>query len=504
MNSLLEWRCSNDQTLDVLDSKLSYNRYRAIGHLIPEKKLKYQNADRVSSQLARIMRTMLLKRLDSSFHALTRSLCRFRDTTQAMVTMFENGRIYIAPELNVSEYIIEGREDELAALIAELQVDDPTIEVCTTEDFEKSFLIGLQQDLSILSETCEAWLAVDEDPKVEEFIRRLKSEFCDPSINHHAAMTESPRLVVFSESKETSSYIVERLKSEGYDRVLFIDSATRKDRMPLVRANFDANRPIEEQANDYDIIVSTEVLAEGVNLHRANVIVNYDTPWNSTRLMQRIGRVNRIGTTAPRIYVYNFFPTAQVDANIDIKKKAIIKLQAFHSALGEDSQIYSTDEEVDNFGLFDRAVEEDRDEALAYLMELRKFRKENAERFRQIKSLPIRSRCGRKDRHRAAATVAFVRNRRRDAFYYMDGEGTVEELGFVEAARIFHAADKEKLHPLHDSHHEQVNAAIEHFQEAIKADAVRDRVVDHQMSPVEKRALKLLKVLIDLPHLATA
>ena len=221
-----------DQTLDILDSKLSYNRYRAIGHLIPEKKLKYQNADRVSSQLARIMRTMLLKRLDSSFHAFTRSLCRFRDTTQAMVTMFENGRIYIAPELNVSEYVIEGREDELATLIAELQVDDPTIEVCTPEDFEKSFLIGLQQDLSILSETCDAWLAVDEDSKVEEFIRRLKSEFCDPSINHHAAMTESPRLVVFSESKETSSYIVARLKSEGYDRVLFIDSATRKDRMP--------------------------------------------------------------------------------------------------------------------------------------------------------------------------------------------------------------------------------------------------------------------------------
>lgn len=220
--------------------------------------------------------------------------------------------------------------------------------------------------------------------------------------------------------------------------------------------------------------------------------------------MQRIGRVNRIGTTAPRIYVYNFFPTAQVDANIDIKKKAIIKLQAFHSALGEDSQIYSTDEEVDNFGLFDKAVEEDRDEALAYLMELRKFRKENAERCRQIKSLPIRFRCGRKDRHRAAATIAFMRNRRRDAFYYIDGEGTVEELGFVEAARIFHAADKEKLHPLHDSHHEQVNAAIEHFQEAVKADAVRDRVVDHQMSPVEKRALKLLKVLIDLPNLATA
>ena len=66
----------------------------------------------------------------------------------------------------------------------------------------------------------------------------------------------------------------------------------------MVRANFDANFP--EKADDYDILISTEVLAEGVNLHRANIVVNYDTPWNSTRLMQRVGRVNRIGATAPK------------------------------------------------------------------------------------------------------------------------------------------------------------------------------------------------------------
>lgn len=492
-----------DQTLKVLDSELTYNRYRAIGHLVPEKKLKYQNADRVSSQLARIMRTMLLKRLDSSFHAFTRSICRFRDATEAMVTMFENGRVYIAPQLNVSEYILEGREEELAALIESLQADDPTIEVCTPDDFDKSFLIGLEKDHGLLQAICLAWEAVKEDPKIEEFIRRLRTEFCDVRINHHAATKESPRLVVFSESKETSGYIAARLRREGYDRLLLIDSATRREKMPLVRANFDANWPLEDQADDFDIIISTEVLAEGVNLHRANVIVNYDTPWNSTRLMQRIGRVNRIGTTAPRVHVFNFFPTAQVDANIDIKKKAIIKLQAFHSALGEDSQIYSTDEEVDTFGLFDKEVEEDRDEALAYLMELRKLRKENAERFRQIKALPIRSRTGRKDRHRSGETLTFVRNQRRDAFFYINQAGEVEELSFVEAARIFHATDKEKRLPLHDRHHEQVNAAIESFQDAIKADAVRDRVVDHLMNPTEKRALKLLKVLIDLPNLAT-
>ena len=64
-------------------------------------------------------------------------------------------------------------------------------------------------------------------------------------------------------------------------------------------------------------------------------------------------------TTAPRIYIYNFYPTAKVDDDIELKKKAIMKLQAFHTTLGEDSQIYSETEEVDNFGLFERSPEED-------------------------------------------------------------------------------------------------------------------------------------------------
>ncbi len=84
---------------------LTYNRYRAIGFLKPEKKRKYQNADRISAQLATIMRTLLVKRLDSSFHAFKESLRRFRDATNVMRDMFARGTIYIAPNLNVTQFI---------------------------------------------------------------------------------------------------------------------------------------------------------------------------------------------------------------------------------------------------------------------------------------------------------------------------------------------------------------------------------------------------------------
>jgi superfamily II DNA or RNA helicase len=511
-----------DRTVQLLSSPvgtgLTYNRYRAIGFLKPDKKRKYANADRISAQLAIIMRTLLIKRLDSSFFAFKQSLCRFRAATGVMRDMFAKGTIYIAPNLNVTEFLLEGREEELIAKIAERQPTDPTIEICTPADFEPGFVDGLEQDWQKLDAYCNEWEKVAEDPKLDEFLLRLKNELFDRQINY-----EGKKLVVFSESKETTSYLLGRLAQAGYKRVLTISSENRAERMPAVRANFDANT--EERANDYDILISTEVLAEGVNLHRANVIVNYDTPWNSTRLMQRIGRVNRIGCAAPRIYIFNFYPTACVEDDIELRKKAIMKLQAFHTALGEDSQIYSDTEEVETFGLFDRSPEEEeRDERLALLMELRQFRQQHPEQFRRIKGLPLRARVGRADASRAGSTVTFIRSQRRDAFYLLKtgtkvltiGSDNVpvvesannspsvplnlEEISLLEAAREFRALDPaEKAIPLHASHHKHVIAALDAFKEAVTTDTLQAQTVDANPGPNERKALQYLDGFVSLP-----
>lgn len=73
-----------------------------------------------------------------------------------------------------------------------------------------------------------------------------------------------------------------------------------------------------------------------------------------------------------------------------------MKLFAFHAALGEDSQIYSTDENPESFGLFDKNVDEERDEKLRYLMWLRQLKEENPELIKRINKLPMRARVGRK------------------------------------------------------------------------------------------------------------
>ena len=488
-----------DETMYFLGNEkngLTYFRYQAIKYLIPEKKKKYKNADIASTQLAKIMKVLLVKRIDSSFFAFKQSLNRFYKATEAMIKMFENGRVYIAPNLKVSDYLIEDREDELILLISSLKATDPTIEICTPEDFLPGFLKSLQKDYKILAELISKWDLVKEDPKFEEFLRQLKNELFDKKKN------PQQKLVIFSESKETTDYLLHELKKHDYNDVLEVNSKNRGQLVSVIRENFDANIPRDQYRSDFNIIISTEVLAEGVNLHRSNIIVNYDTPWNSTRLMQRIGRVNRIGTLAP-VHIYNFFPTAKVNTDIDLEKRAIMKLQAFHSALGEDSQIYSIEEETGTFGLFDKNIQEEKDERLAYLMELRKFKDENPILFRKIKNMPLRARVGRKDRTKRNTTICFIRNERRDAFYWIKDTDEQEEMTFVECAKEFRADSPEKGIELHEDHHKHVKIAIEDFNRKVQEEASRNIVVDTTQGPNEKKALAYLDGYLKFPFISS-
>ena len=481
-----------DYTIKVLRDDLTYYRYQAIKFLIPEKKKKYKNAELASLQLKYIMKTLLVKRLDSSFYAFKASLERFTQATANMVKMFENNCIFIAPNEDVNKYIEEDKEEDLLQRLVNLQDTDPTIEICTADDFEEGFIDGLKKDLDILKNLVDDWKKVDEDPKLDIFKDYLKNKLFSSKINKEG------KLVVFSESQETTEYLFKELRKADFDKILVCSSKNRTAIFPLIRENFDANIKKEEKKDDYNIVISTEVLAEGVNMHRANVIVNYDTPWNSTRLMQRIGRVNRIGSAAKEVHIFNFFPTAKVENDIELQKKAILKLQAFHSALGEDSQIYSDEEIVESFGLFDRNAQEEKDEKLKILLELRKFKEENPELFKKIENMTLRARVGRKNAELHDTTIAFIRSEKRNSFLLVKENEEPQELTFLQAEEIYRANKEEKSQPLTDNHHTQVEKAITLFKQQLEIEKQSERTVVVSQSPAEKQALSRLEATLNL------
>ena len=111
------------------------------------------------------------------------------------------------------------------------------------------------------------------------------------------------------------------------------------------------------------------------------------------------------------------FPTKEVNNDIELENKAKMKLFAFHAALGEDSQIYSEEENPESFGLFDKNLEEERDEKLGYLMWLRKQKEEYPDLLRAIEKMPLRARVGRIATNADQSTLVFIRNEKTRCFH---------------------------------------------------------------------------------------
>jgi superfamily II DNA or RNA helicase len=469
---------------------LGFYRYRAIEYLINEEDRKrYGDVESISGRLSAIMKTLLVKRLESSFHAFKMSLGRLLKNTDHMIKMFEDEKVYVAPDIDVNKYLDEGDEEGLEAKINSKGGNN---QIYNSKDFKETFIPLLQLDRKMVAELVDAWKEIDYDPKLEKFLFELKNTFLKKSVNH------SGKLVIFTESKETMDYIEKATNTNGYSKTIGISAGNRKEKEKTIRLNFDANQDKEEWLFDLDIVFTTEVLAEGINLHRSNVIINYDVPWNSTRLMQRIGRINRIGTEAKEINIFNFYPSDKSENQIQLTNTAIKKLQAFHTAFGEDSQIYSQLEEVGEAGLYGSKLKEEINETLLFLQELRAFKKDHKKVFDIIVKIPQKSRLARNSENVTSQSVAkcsvtYLKSEGHPGvFYKIDENGIVHELNFVEAAKIFKASEKEEaIKPLPEFHHEQINKATEHFKTEVKV-SINSRVDKKTLSAIEKRVLNVL------------
>ncbi|MBQ3387672.1 MAG: hypothetical protein IJG60_00490 [Thermoguttaceae bacterium] len=481
-----------DKTLECLSKRLNYSRYMVLAYLKPEFQQKYKKnvAVNASIQLAGMMKNILIKRLDSSFFAFKLSLKRFLDSVYALLKMLDDNCVYVLNKVNVTSLVLNGEDDKLQEIFEKKE----DAEKFTTDNFESNFRELLSQDKEVLEELWTEWENVHDDPKYDKFLDSLKSRLLSKKEN------PSGKVVVFSESEDTTNYLENRLRHDGFTRLITVSASNRNSMREKIAENFDANYERELQKNDYDIIVCTEVLAEGINLHRAGLIVNYDTPWNSTRLMQRIGRINRIGSSNKFISIYNFFPTAEVNDTINLEKTAKRKLLAFHHALGNDSQIYSPDDEkAESFGLFSTNPTEEQDQQLAILLWLRKFVEENPEDYKRIKDLPLKIRTGRaenpeaKEKFPAESTVAYLKNTKRDVFFAVSADKEPEVISFLEAEKLLKCQVDEPRLSIPDSHYKHVKQFLESFEKQLEDDASKRQVSSRSLTIQEKQAIKYLR-----------
>lgn len=392
-----------DEEKEQTDEWLHYYRYRAIEYFAdPANEKKHagrgnRGVSDVAKQLATIMQILLVKRLESSFTAFTQSLLNLRRYTENMIKMWENDTIFVCPQIDVNKELnyeektkkaipkgkkitfkdcVEDIRKKIKQLTEEGKNEKGQNAEYRQKDFKQEYYTQLKQDYQLISSLYDRWAKNCIDPKFDAFKDSLKSELFNPQKN------TSGKLVIFSEAIDTVNALARAVEYSKEHKALVITAANRDEKENTIQENFDANYE-GEWKNDFDVIITTEVLAEGINLHRANVILNYDTPWNSTRLMQRIGRVNRIGSREPFVYVYNFMPSAQGDAQIELVRKAHTKLQSFHVLFGEDSKIFTQAENVVNYDIA-KAVDGEESPLQKYVFELKQYKDAHPFRYKQI------------------------------------------------------------------------------------------------------------------------
>jgi len=427
-----------NETLSMITAQFNYARYTP---LLYYKGAMDERERQGQRNLAKFMKILMIKRLESSFHAFRLTLDRFTHSYARVITEFKKGNVYISKKHTGKIFDLLERDDQEGI---ENLLEQDKAERLSAADFSDEFIKLLKADYRTLRRIKKMWGRVRRDPKWLTFRDVLRSD-------RHL---KKGKLIIFTESQETAEYLAGRIRDDVEPRTMLFSGKSSESEHRDVIANFDANA--FKPCDDYRILVSTEVLSEGVNLHRSNVVINYDIPWNPTRLIQRVGRVNRVDTKFDTIHTYNFFPTEAGNDAIKLREAAEAKIHAFIEMLGADARLLTEGEEIKSFDLFAKLTskktitgEDEEESELEYLTEIRTVRDKHPELFIRIKRLPKKARSTRslsQSQDTAAqefpALLTYFRQGRLDKFYLVPkGETDPAELDFLTAVKVLKPGD---------------------------------------------------------------
>ena len=510
-----------EETIRSLTHDFKYARYTPLAYYTGDR-----DEHEVQSQrnLAKFMKILTVKRLESSFTAFLSTLGRFIHTYERVIAEFHKGHVFISKKHigKIFELLESDNQEGIDRLLEEEKAAK-----LSARDFLPTFITDLENDRKALQAIRSQWKKITRDPKWESFRDILQK----------TALLQTGKLIIFTESKETADYLAGRIRDEVEFKTLLFTGESLPSVREDVIANFDAKayRP----KDDYRILVATEVLAEGVNLHRSNVVINYDIPWNPTRLIQRVGRVNRVDTKFDKIHTYNFFPTDEGNDLIKLREAAEAKIHAFIQMLGADARLLTEGEEIVSHDLFAKwnskqtitGEDENEETELKFLTEIRTVRDTRPDVFERLKRLPKKARstrtlagvaqvskpavsptsksAGSSSAHAGLETrdtadlevcatfpalLTYFRQGKLDKFFLgASGNHPTAELDFMTAAKILKPADpKEARQSIPREFYDLLDKNKAAFVTATTADA-EQAAETHRGSPNDAYILKRLK-----------
>ena len=246
---------------------------------------------------------------------------------------------YRASQSDVFEFVDRFIEDTTEGTIEDLEDDLPAYVWEEEDDLDvnlfdiRSMIDDTILDMNVLAEFINDMrgLDTDNDDKIRELKRILTED----------ERVRGKKVIIFSEFKATARYIARELKRAGFSGLFEIDGSTKGDRHDIIQRfapyyNDTCTADIDSEIN---ILIATDVLAEGLNLQDASCLINYELHWNPVRLMQRIGRVDRrrnpqieeqllsdhpdLLADRENAYYWNFLPPEELEKLLQLYKTVL-------------------------------------------------------------------------------------------------------------------------------------------------------------------------------------
>ncbi|MFH1563293.1 MAG: helicase-related protein [Nitrospirota bacterium] len=366
--------------------------------------------------LAKFMRRLLVRRFESSVYAFQESLDSMINSSEGILTWHNKlGKvpIYKRGALPDIDALIKAYENDMFKEIEDIIQDEQIkrletkgLKLIDKKEIKKQFIEDVEKDIKLLKEIRDEWFkeGIKQDPKLKHFketiIGKLKTE-------------PNRKIVVFTEFVDTAEYLFEQLPKSL--RVFkYSSSDANKTNKKIIKENFDAGINEKDQKNDYDVLIATDAISEGFNLHRAGTVFNYDVPYNPTRVIQRVGRINRINKKVfDELFIYNFFPTATGEKETRIKQIATLKIALIHALLGEDTKVLTSDEELCSYYKEQYLELEQQQEELSWDVEYRNLIQDlkltHPQVIEEAMKIPKRTRIKRTIQKEQKGVIVFAR-----------------------------------------------------------------------------------------------
>jgi len=467
----------------AISEGLTYARYGLHRYVKPEfrEKEPYLSLATAGTNLRGLMRILLFKRLESSVYAFCRTCQTLAQTHGRFVTAMDRGKIPAGQEMQRAIYDL-GIEEASASEVMDAieQAERKAAHRYEIKAFEAERLrADLEADGRLFSALY--YLVSEIGPEQDAKLRRLV-ELLEDEIPEHE------KVIVFTQFEDTARYLYDQLGTDAPE-VEWISGA--RDVASIVGRFAPRSNPALAQRyrdrGEIRVLLSTDVLSEGLNLQDAHCAINYDLHFNPVRLIQRLGRIDRLTPYFPEddkrspevVWAWNFFPETQLDAHLGLEQKVRLRVEEMRRVIGADAPVLHPSEEIDEEGVIrlytadsSLAQEEDEDDLRSPLADaeelIRDIQRNRPDEFERIADLPDGVRSARALDHDEARFYVYCRAGDFHQLYLADEDGEIVSTDLANALAAIACDEDEPRRELPPEINAVVTKVKAHFDGVVR------------------------------------